>query len=337
MKVFFVFIVLAAFGAAYPKSFPPFDKSLDLFWEEYKKTYTKVYHGENEEIIRRLIWEKNVRTINKRNYLSALGYHSYWLGINEFTDMMEHEFKKVMNGLLYHNLDKHRSSLVFVDEDIRGLPEEIDWRKKGYVTEVKNQGKCGSCWAFSATGSLEGQFFKKTGKLVSLSEQDLIDCTGDCQTTGCEGGLVEEAFSCIRNMGGIESETDYPYEAKDDKCRFNKTKSVTSLSNYVDIKHFNENALQKAVATIGPISVAIDASDFDFAHYKEGVYESSNCNAFTLDHGVLVVGYGTEKGKEYWLVKNSWGPSWGMNGYIKMSRNKENMCGIATLASYPIL
>ncbi|KAJ8316615.1 LOW QUALITY PROTEIN: hypothetical protein KUTeg_005834, partial [Tegillarca granosa] len=229
--------------------------------------------------------------------------------MNEYGDMTAKEFSKVMNGYRMRNITEVKTEFHQSFVDISDLPDTVDWREKGYVTEVKNQKQCGSCWAFSTTGSLEGQHFKSTGKLVSLSEQNLVDCSKKQGNHGCEG---EWKMFKQENVGATDS-------------------------GYKDVSIFfhSEEALQKAVAEVGPISVAIDASLSSFQLYKSGVYSDILCSTSRLDHGVLAVGYGTYDSKPYWLVKNSWGESWGIKGYIMMARNNHNMCGIATQASYP--
>ncbi|XP_029640527.1 cathepsin L1-like isoform X2 [Octopus sinensis] len=202
------------------------------------------------------------------------------------------------------------------------------------MNEYADLGKCGSCWAFSATGSLEGQIFRKYGKLISLSEQNLVDCSSSFGSTGCDGGLMDQAFRYIR-IFGIESEISYPYRAMQQTCWYNRSKVVAFDTNYVDVLK-TEQALQIAVANVGPVSASIDASPTTFQFYSHGVYVSDDCN-HKLNHGILVVGYGTENGQDYWLVKNSWGERWGHHGYIKMARNRKNMCSIASLASYPLV
>ncbi|GIY62558.1 cathepsin L [Caerostris extrusa] len=298
------FLALFALFAVAASRHMLFDQQLDEHWENFKKTFGKHYN-DREEVIRRTIWERRVADIVRHNLQYDLGLHSFRKGINEYSDMEHEEF--------------------------------VDWRDQGLVTPVKNQQQCGSCWAFSTTGSLEGQHMKKTGNLVSLSEQNLVDCSGPEGNQGCEGGLMDQAFEYIKDNHGIDTEQSYPYTAEDGTCHFKKADVGATVTGYVDIPTGDEDALKKAVATVGPISVAIDASHDSFQTYQDGVYDEPECSPDQLDHGVLIVGYGTEDGSDYWLVKNSWGKTWGIKGYIKMSRNKDNQCGIATQASYPLV
>lgn len=306
---------------------------LDREWLLYKQYYNKVYTPEAESV-RRVIWESNLKMVEQHNLEADRGLHSYRMGMNAFGDLTNQEFVAMMNGYRM-SANRTAGATYLPPSNVGDLPSEVDWRTKGYVTPVKNQGQCGSCWAFSSTGSLEGQHYKKTGQLVSLSEQNLVDCSKKEGNYGCEGGLMDQAFTYIKKNRGIDTEKSYPYRAKDGHCRFSRANVGATDTGYVDIPHGDEGALQSAVATVGPISVAIDAGHPSFQMYKSGVYYEPRCSTSRLDHGVLAVGYGTEDTKDYWLVKNSWGPKWGMAGYIRMSRNRDNNCGIATQASYP--
>ncbi|XP_020631216.1 cathepsin L1-like isoform X1 [Orbicella faveolata] len=308
----------------------------ELQWKAWKSFHGKSYLTKSEETMRKAIWRDNLKTINEHNSQGR----SYRLAMNHFGDLTQNEFSFLYLRPLYlyrFSSETKRSGSAYLEPGHVSLPTEVDWRKEGYVTEVKDQGHCGSCWAFSATGSLEGQHFKKTGKLVSLSEQNLVDCSRTSGNLGCQGGFMDRAFDYIIGNHGVDTEASYPYVAKDNPCRFQRRNVGATMTGYVDIPKRNETTLHSATATVGPISVAIDASVKSFRFYSSGVYDEPSCSSEYLDHGVLVVGYGTYQDKDYWLVKNSWGTRWGMEGYIMMSRNKDNQCGIATLASYPLV
>ncbi|KAK3538174.1 hypothetical protein QTP70_032564 [Hemibagrus guttatus] len=310
----------------------------DLEFSDWKLKFGKIYKSAEEEIQRKKIWLENRELVLAHNMLADQNIKSYRLGMNYFSDMSNQEYRNsVFKGCLgsFNRTNRESAATFFRGSAI--LPKTVDWRKKGYVTEVKDQQNCGSCWAFSATGSLEGQTRRKTGKLVSLSEQQLVDCSWSYGNFGCAGGLMNTSFEYIRDNNGIDTEKSYPYEARDNDCRFNPATVGATCTGYVNIKSGDEKALQEAVATIGPISVAIDAGHISFQQYESGVYDEPDCSSIELDHGVLAVGYGREQKKAYWLVKNSWGLNWGDKGYIKMSRNKHNQCGIATDASYPLV
>ncbi|XP_051578667.1 procathepsin L-like [Myxocyprinus asiaticus] len=312
----------------------------DMEFRAWKLKFGKSYSSGKEEAQRKLTWLSNRKLVLVHNILADQGLKSYRLGMTYFADMDNEEYRQVVfHGCLgSFNTSKAHGGATFVQQaDGIALPDSVDWRDKGYVTDVKDQKDCGSCWAFSATGSLEGQTFKKTGKLVSLSEQQLVDCSGDYGNMGCGGGLMDQAFQYIEANKGLDTEDSYPYEAQDGQCRFNPSTVGATCTGYVDINTGDESALQKAVATVGPISIGIDAGHSSFQLYESGIYNEPDCSSTDLDHGVLAVGYGTEGGDDYWLVKNSWGLDWGDKGYIKMSRNKSNQCGIATAASYPLV
>lgn len=314
-------------------------------WSLFKTQFNKLYKDAKEEAFRKTVYLENKLNIARHNKLYENGEETYQLEMNHFGDLMSHEFAKQMNGFK-QNLKMVGGDTNFTDDEAVTfmtpenvvIPKSVDWRTKGYVTPVKNQGQCGSCWSFSSTGALEGQHFRKTGVLVSLSEQNLIDCSRKYGNNGCEGGLMDLAFKYIKANKGIDTEKTYPYEAKDDKCHYDPSHSGATDKGFVDIPEGDEKALLEAVATVGPVSIAIDASSNKFQFYKKGVFYNPHCSSTNLDHGVLVVGYGTDKkGGDYWIVKNSWGTTWGDKGYIMMARNKKNNCGVASSASYPLV
>ncbi|XP_019727675.1 cathepsin L1-like isoform X1 [Hippocampus comes] len=312
----------------------------DLEFQAWKLKFGKSYSSPSEESDRKTIWLNNRRLVLVHNIMADQGMKSYRLGMTFFADLENKEYKQLFSRgyLLPFNASAPRGGSTFLPLPLgAGLPKTVDWRSKGYVTNVKDQKACNAGWAFSTTGSLEGQTFKKTGKLVSLSEQQLVDCSGDFGNRGCMGGLMDDAFKYIQKNGGIDTEESYPYEAQDGKCRYNPANIGATCTGYVDVKTGDERALKQAVATVGPVSVAIDASHESFQLYESGLYDEPACSSSELDHGVLAVGYGTDNGRDYWLVKNSWGRQWGDKGYIMMSRNKRNQCGIATEASYPLV
>ena len=291
-----------------------------------------------QEVQRKAIFQGNAAAIAKHNLEADLGLHSFTLALNEFADLTNDEFREKLGfrhqkGFAADSVFT-RSAAASVD-----LPESVDWREKKLVTGVKDQGGCGSCWAFAAVAALEGQHAKKSGKLESFSEQELVDCGSDTGNLGCQGGLMVLAYDHWKKRGGVELESEYPYEGSDNECRFEKSKVKQTVSGYVNVTSGDEEALQEAAATVGPIAVAVDAGSFWWQFYFGGVYTQSGCKTDVeeLNHGVTVVGYGSEDGKEYWLIKNSWGSGWGSGGLMKLARNQGNMCGVATAASFPTL
>jgi len=310
----------------------------NLAFDEWARTHGKVYGTYREHMYRQGIWLTNMNKILSHNIKHAKGEKSYNMAMNEFGDLTFEEFrhhKTCMNGNLGKTPKVHYHGATFLPPLNYTLPASVDFRTLGFVTKIKNQGQCGSCWAFSTTGSLEGQIFRKTGKLVPLSEQQLVDCSGKFGNYGCNGGLMDSAFTYIMSVKGLESEKSYPYTAEDGECTYDATKAVGKATGFIDIPEGNETMLTLALASNGPVAVAIDASQDSFQFYNKGVYNEPKCSSTELDHGVLAVGYGTLAGTPYYLVKNSWGTSWGIDGYIMMSRNGKNQCGIASAASLP--
>ncbi|GIY44457.1 cathepsin L [Caerostris darwini] len=309
---------------------------MDNFWGLYLQIFTPQFAEDDDD--RRRRWEMLCLDIFIHNLKADLGLTSFRRGLNEYSDLTREEVQKYLKGYNCDSYDYyHGNSTNYLKASNVKAPRSLDLRDDNLVTEVKNQGTCGCCWAFSAVGSLEGQHKKKTGNLVSLSEQQLLDCDTNGPDNGCNGGLMTGAFDYIKSVKGEDSEASYPYQGKQGQCNFREDNVVASVTGYVEIPSGDEDALLEAVATVGPIAVAIDSSSDSFTTYKSGIYDEPTCSSTRLDHAVVLIGYGTEDELDYWLVKNSWGETWGIQGYMKMSRNKNNQCGIATQASYPLV
>ena len=307
------------------------DSTMNSIFRDYIKTYNKNYNF-SEYNTRYHIFSDNYNYILYKNNIS-----NFTLGLNNFTDMSRSEFRNnYLNGLVLKN---NNSTFDFVYHNSSNttnssLPSSIDWRAAGLVTNVKDQGQCGSCWAFSTTGTVEGQHAKVKNNLVSLSEQNLVDCSSS--NYGCEGGWPSLAMSYIK-QNGVDTEDSYSYVGIDEKCNYNISLVGSFVNNTVLIPR-NMSDLYHALGTVGPISIAIDAED-DFQFYKDGIYSSTMCNSDfgSLNHAVLAVGYSRFNGTNFIIVKNSWGSSWGMDGYIYMATTIDNMCGMATNSSYPLI
>ncbi|XVF14541.1 hypothetical protein REPUB_Repub09cG0070300 [Reevesia pubescens] len=300
--------------------------------EQWMAQYGRVYHDNNERERRFNIFKENVARIDSFN---SANEKPYKLGVNQFADLTNEEFIASRNRFKGHMCSN--KAVTFKYENATALPSTVDWRKKGAVTPIKDQGQCGSCWAFSAVASMEGVTKLTTGKLISLAEQELVDCDTKGVDQGCQGGLMDDAFQFIQKNKGLTTESIYPYQGVDGTCNTKKEANhAADINGYEDVPANNEEALQKAVAN-QPVSVAIDAGGFEFQFYSSGVFTGA-CGT-DLDHGVAAIGYGVDNdGTKYWLVKNSWGTSWGEQGYIRMLRDvdaKEGLCGIAMQASYP--
>lgn len=275
------------------------------------------------------VFKANVHHIHSVNMMDK----PYKLKLNKFADMTNREFTESFDSKIKHHRMFHpRPVTGFMHERLQSVPLSVDWRATGAVTPVKNQGNCGSCWAFSSVAAVEGINQIKTRQLVSLSEQELVDCVTD--NRGCNGGLMELAFAYMHKVGGVTADITYPYLALNGRCNPAKVNApVVKIDGYEMVPKNDEVALTKAVAS-QPVSVAIDASGIDFQFYSEGVF-TGECG-IDFNHAVTAVGYGeTQDGTKYWIIKNSWGTQWGEKGYIRMQRDV-NLCGIAEDASYPI-
>ncbi|EGG14711.1 hypothetical protein DFA_10969 [Cavenderia fasciculata] len=341
-------------------------KPTALFSHEQYTTEFKGWVGqfeknyESHEFLNRFdIFKKNMDYIKTWNDKSV----DHKLELNTLADLTDKEYQRLylgtkVNGALRvglnHADERDFGHIKSVFSNVKDNPN-VDWRKQGAVSHVKNQGQCGSCWSFSSTGAIEGAHAIKTGEMISLSEQQLVDCSKRYGNNGCNGGLMTLAFDYVIDAGGLESEEAYPYTTTDTSaCMFNSTNAVTSISDHQNIRAGNEKHLETVLRNVGPVSVAIDASPRSFRFYKSGIFYAPECSSSQLDHGVLAVGFGKgnpesnfenkvsfihddTKNNEYYIVKNSWGSDWGSNGFIYMSKNRKNNCGIATMATYPTI
>ena len=292
------------------------------------------YRNNVEKVADRFkIFAKNldkIREINAQN-------KSYYLGLTGLIDLTQEEYKQ-----FYLNKElksaKQTSTLPFTHANVEAV-DKIDWRDKGAVTPVKNQGMCGSCWAFSSTGSMEGINFINSGKLISLSEEQLVNC--DKTDHGCNGGLMDNAFKYVINIGGIDTEADFPYHAFAlwRTCPADKEGNhAVTITDYTDVPTKNKDALLQALSA-QPVSIAIEADHFVFQNYRGGIITEDTCGD-TLDHGVLAVGFDTTADTPYWIVKNSWGASWGESGYVRLAINvtdTSGQCGILEHPVYPVI
>lgn len=330
-------------------------------WETWKIEHGKSYSTEEEEEHRFHIYNKNKDKVEAHNLAALRGETTYFMKMNHFSDARIDELSKRMNRAKVDLSDVIQGGVKYVSPSHAELPERVDWRREGAVTPVKNQGECGSCWAFSVTGALEGQHFRKTGELVSLSEQNLVDCSKNGGDDGCHGGYESSAFKYIQMNGGIDTEETYPYygactelsptaphpcvnETSSAKCSYDPSHIGATVEGYNKVESGNEDALKSAVATVGPISVSIFVAE-DFFRYSHGVYTTEDCRDHAIGlHAVLIAGYeqnipvhGSDKKYDTWIVKNSWGEEWGDHGYIHMARNDGNICEIANDALFPIV
>jgi len=299
----------------------------DMF-ENWTVKFGKSYATPEETEERLLNFHKSVKYV--QNFYANGNDKTYDVTLTKFSDLSREEFRAY--NLAKVNLDRPRN---LMDLDLENVPKSVDWRKKGLVTPVQDQGMCGSCWAFSAIAALEGAYAQKAGnKLTKFSEQQLVDCSDAQGDEGCNGGWMDNAFTYLESSFE-ETEKNYPYAGIDQQCQYAKKKGVVETTGFTDVKKGCEKSLTAAIAK-GVVSVAVDADAF--MYYDSGII-TSDCGT-DLDHGVTAVGYGTESGTDYYIVKNSWNSDWGEQGYVRIQRNSGQdggMCGIALAASTPTL
>lgn len=287
-------------------------------WHQYKHCFKQSFHP-SEDGDREQIFKANVKKVQLLN----AKHPNAKFGMNKFAHLKVEEYRTRYLG----SKIVQRGTHVFSSETF----SPVDWRQKGAVTRVKNQKNCGSCYAFSGIGAVESHYAINKNHTILLSEQQIVDCSAEYGNNGCNGGLMESVFNYVRDMGSMRKD-DYEYMAKQSVCKYNESAPLVNIRGYEAINPGNETQLTEVIRFIGPVSVAIDAGQESFMFFQEGIYSDEECSSTDLNHGVLVVGV-TNK---YYIVKNSWGKAWGMDGYINIARNKGNLCGIASDATYPV-
>jgi len=330
-------ILVAVLAIAVAGNVKPREEYERMFFDHIKKYNLQGKITSGEEFIKRIqIFSDNVDEIDAHNAKNL----SYTKGINQFTHLTFAEFTEEVHlgATRPYNLRRNSENVHKEPANPSTLPASVDWSALGAVTPVKNQGSCGSCWSFSATGGLEGAYFLKYGKLLSFSEQELVSC--DNTDSGCNGGWMDNAFAWVTNNGGLTTEDQYPYTSGTTQASGTCQRTGYTLvpevapKSFTDVTAGSVTALMSAVAQ-QPVSIAIQANQLAFQSYSGGVL-TGRCGK-NLDHGVLAVGYGTLNGVDYWKVKNSWGTSWGEAGYILIERSSADLCGVLDAASYPNL
>ncbi|XP_023165114.2 cathepsin L1 [Drosophila hydei] len=339
LQLLLLFACLNAVSLQTLQSFPKLTNVRDF--DDFLRQTGKVYLDEKEREFRESIFVATKSLVDLNNRHSS----SYKLSLNAFADMTRKELSSLLGSKLSvegETLTKgHINFLPAPQPSDANLPESFDWREKGGVTPPGHQGSCGACWAFSATGSLEGHLFRRTGVLVPLSQQNLLDCSDAYGSNGCDGGFQEYGFEYIRDHG-VTLANKYPYVQKALDCKRNDTTtfpgdSIVKIRDYARIKAGDQQTMKQVIATLGPLACSVNASPTSFQQYSGGIYDDEECNKEEVNHAVVVVGYGSENGRDYWIVKNSYSENWGEGGFFRLLSNPSNFCGIASECSYPIL
>ncbi|CAH1644659.1 unnamed protein product [Spodoptera littoralis] len=304
----------------------------EYHFERFIQDYNKQYASEEEKQAKFEVFKDN---LEKANALNAQTEHSRF-GITRFMDLTLEEFLNLHTGLNAGlNFTGECNTVTDVQLPNVNVPESFDWRQQNVVTRVKNQLQCGSCYAFSAAGAVEGQYAIKYGRLTEFSEQQTVDC--DSASSGCGGGLMTSAFNSMIALGGLETESDYPYAGQAEQCTFQASKAAVRLTGCNRYELNSQERLKQLVATVGPISIGVQAEGFQY--YTGGIIADNSCNVGQVNHAILLVGYGTENGQPYWIAKNSWDTTFGESGYIRFPRGDNyNSCGVMnSLMSTPII
>nr|CAH8824643.1 unnamed protein product [Trichobilharzia regenti] len=315
------------------------DSNNNDLWIKWKLLHNKTYTTHKEYYEHYGNWQLNLLSIKEHNIKHKKGLELYATGLNQFSDLNWTRINEVyLTNLSKYSLKPKKKEMILLKYALNkstDIPSSWDWRTMGVVSGVKLQGECGACWAFSAAGALEGQLNNKTDHFIELSSQQLIDCSQSFGNHGCLGGDMNNAFRYVES-NGIQKEENYPYLNKEGRCQHTKSKSIIHSKLIIEVKANDEEELKTVLYEHGPVSAGINVEQ-QFIRYKTGIYQSSSCSATNVNHAVLIVGYGHENGIDYWIIKNSWGTTWGEDGYVRIRRNYNNMCGVATMASIPKL
>ncbi|SPP74269.1 blast:Cathepsin L [Drosophila guanche] len=335
-------------GAVSLQSLQSFPKLCDVHnFDEYLRQTGKNYADDGERAYRESIFAAKKSLIDLSNRNADSGFSGYRLSLNPLADMTKKEIATLLGSKVSESGEKYTNGHInFVtapNPASANLPESFDWREKGGVTPPGFQGVgCGACWSFATTGALEGHLFRRTGVLASLSQQNLVDCADDYGNMGCDGGFQEYGFEYIRDHG-ITLANRYPYTQFEMQCRQNETagqpprESLVKIRDYATITPGDEQKMKEVVATLGPLACSMNAAPISFEQYQGGIYADEECNQDEVNHSVVVVGYGSEGGRDYWIIKNSYSQNWGEGGFMRILRNAGGFCGIASECSYPIL
>ncbi|TDG51123.1 hypothetical protein AWZ03_002486 [Drosophila navojoa] len=340
LQLLLLFACLNAVSLQTLQLFPKLTKVTNF--DDFLRQTGKIYLDANEREFRKSIFLKTKTIVD----LSNIYVTSYTLTINVFSDMTTKETSPLLGSkrtAIGEELIATHISFLPGRMQSKSLPESFDWREKGGVTPPGSQGPCGSCWAFATISALEGHLFRRTGVLVPLSQQNLVDCADAYGTEGCDGGFQDYGFEYIRDHG-VTLANKYPYEQSENMvCRQNETAgapprdSIVKVRDYASIPPGDQDLMMQIIATLGPLACSMNGSPVSFQQYKSGIYDDPECNNDEVNHSVTVVGYGSENGRDYWIVKNSYSQNWGEAGFFRLARNPSNFCGIASECSYPIL
>ncbi|CDW72368.1 UNKNOWN [Stylonychia lemnae] len=307
-------------------------------FNDFINKHSKNYLTKEEYRARLNIFQTNYNIILKNNEVNK----DYKLDTNQFADLSDEEFQKRL-GFRASQFDDDEDDELFRGEEQQNvenlkadpMPQSIDWRTQGAVSAIKNQGSCGGCYAFSSADAMEGAYALKNGQLQVFSPQQIIDCSTGYGNAGCGGGLMTNSFNYLKTAK-IMTMSSYPYVGNQQQCRYSSSKGVVGVTSFVSVTKNSPSALKQAIQ-VQPVSIAVAAAGSTFRLYKSGIITSSACGT-SLDHAVLLVGYGSQNGQSYWIVKNSWGTTWGESGYVRIlddGKNGAGICGMLQMSSYP--